>query len=139
MPKSTSAINQYLGYEFRNGSAPTTSGSFYINLSTTSITESGSGSTIVSGGGYDDVILGKNVNNWAFEYEGGITNAVVISFPSGSGVATSDWGSIMGVTVSDVEGGAPIYFYNLPSSIEVNAGDRVTFPAGSFRFMRKSR
>lgn len=139
MSKSADAINEYLNYEFRGASAPSTSGSFFINLSTTTITDSGSGSTLPPEAyNYTELVLSKSENNWTPAYEGGITNAVLISFPSGSEVSTGDWGTIMGITLSDTTKGAPRYFYNLPLSIEINDGGRITFPAGSLEFMRKS-
>ena len=134
MPKSVSKINEYLGYEFRASALPTTSGSFYINLSNAVIADDGSGSVVISGGEYSPIVLAKNENNWTEPYEGEVTNAVIISFPSGSVVSSTDWGTVKAITVSD--GGTLVYFYNLPTEIDAPQGTQIIFGGGALKFKR---
>lgn len=136
MPRSTTIINNYLKYEFRGEPLPAVGDKFFINLSTTAIDSSGSGSTIPNGNGYAELVLTKNEQNWVNQDVNEITNSVIISFPSGTGVSTGDWGTIMAITLSNTSMGAPVYFYNLQTSAEVNIGDRITFEGGSLKFKR---
>lgn len=139
MPKSIAEINKYLNYEFRNTALPATTGNFYINLSKTALTDLGTGATIPNGDNYGEVILAKTEENWTMPYDGEVTNSVIVAFPSGSAVSSGDWGTIMAVTLSHTSAGSPVYFYNLPTSVEVSLGGKITFEGGSLKFKRIKR
>ena len=137
MGKSIDRINAYLAYEFLGSGSPTTSGSFYVDLSTAIIANDGSGSVAISGGEYSTVVLAKTENNWTEPYEGEVTNAVVISFPSGSIVSSTDWGTIKSIVISDsTSGSIPVYFYNLPTEIDAPEGTQIIFGGGTLKFNR---
>jgi len=137
MGKSTARINKYLAYEFRGEALPLTSGSFYIDLSKTTIANDGTGSSVIVGGEYSPVVLSKTENNWTEPYNGEIVNTGPISFPSGSTVSSSDWGTVMAVVLSDsASAGMPVYFFNLPTEIDVPEGTQIIFAGGALKFKR---
>lgn len=140
MPITDTAINKYLNYEFRNTTITNQPSTFYVDLSTTAINTDGSGSTAITGGGYTSASLVRNTANWTESVTGEVANAVMVSFPSGSGVSTEDWGTIMAVIIrSDTSGSMPVYFSNLSPYIEAPVATRIMFSGGSLKFGRRNQ
>jgi len=141
MATLTTTINKLLNHEFNKTTISSIPNTYYINLSTTSIEDNGSGYTYLTNGegNYATVSLNRNENNWTESFEGEITNSVLVSFPSGSMVSSTDWGTIMAVAISASSDGAPIYFYNLAPYIEAPVGTRITFEGGSLKFGRRNQ
>ena len=135
----TSEINKYLNFEF-NSTATADPTTFYIDLSTSEILSDGSGSTVVIGSGYSSVSLAANSNNWTEPVEGEVTNAVMVSFPSGSLVSGDDWGTIKAIVVRNSPAAiTPIFWSNLTPYIEAPVGTRISFSGGMLKLGRRDR
>lgn len=105
----------------------TSSANLYVGLSTTTITDAGGNITEPSGGAYARVEIANNKTTWTTASGGSISNAITITFAS----ATSAWGTITDMFISDSSSAGNIYVYDdLTTSKAVTNGDTVQFNPG---------
>jgi len=122
--------NKLLDLMFRNTaySVPDT----YIALTTATISDSDTGSTIteVSGGSYARKqvnVNGGSSPTWDLAAAGLVDNTHDIAFPE----ATASWGTVVAVAVIDAAAAGNLLMYdNTLADQAVGSGDTVTFPAG---------
>lgn len=140
-----SALSDYLENKlvdliFR-GQAFAAPANLHIGLLTAAPSDAGGG-TEVAGGSYARVSVAGSLANWAGTQAGGSTAA-----SSGTGGTTSNngainfatpsagWGTVTHVGVYDAASGGNLLWYApLGVSKTINAGDTVSFPAGSLTF-----
>lgn len=123
--------NKLLDLAFRNTAytAPDT----YLGLTTATIADSNTGSTVteVSGGSYARVQINPNGGSsptWDVAASGVVDNTHDVSFPE----ATGSWGTVVAVGIFDASTAGNLLFYdNALTDQAVASGDTVTFPAGS--------
>lgn len=118
------------------GTGPTT---LHVGLFTANPTDTGGG-TEVAGNAYARVAVTSNLTNWAGTQGAGTTvastgtsgttsNNGVITFPTPT---PAGWGTVTGFGIFDAATGGNLLFWAaLTASKVINAGDPVTFPAGS--------
>lgn len=108
--------------------------SYYVGLSTTTISSSGSNVTEPTGGkGYARVEVPNNKTYFTYASTGSLVNASAIEFPTSS----SSWGTIVDVFLADTSasGTGNIWFYEtLPSSRVVQDETTVSFSASALTF-----
>jgi hypothetical protein len=122
--------NKLLDLAFRNTaySAPDT----YLGLTTATISDSNTGSTVteVSGGSYARVQVNPNGGSsptWDAAASGVVDNTHDVSFPE----ATGSWGTVVALGIFDASTSGNLLFYdNDLTDQAVSSGDTVTFPAG---------
>lgn len=123
--------NKLLDLAFRNTAytAPDT----YLGLTTATIADSNTGSTVteVSGGSYARVQINPNGGSsptWDVAASGVVDNTHDVSFPEAAG----SWGTVVAVGIFDASTAGNLLFYdNALTDQAVASGDTVTFPAGS--------
>jgi hypothetical protein len=121
--------NAVLNYVF-GGTAFTPAGTLYLGLSTTAITDAGTGMTEPTGGAYARVAITNNKTNFdtASGGDNTIGNATEISFAE----ATASWGTITHFFIYSAATGGNIYISGaLDAPKTVAAGDIARFSAGS--------
>lgn len=102
-------------------------GTVYIALYTTSPTDSGGGVEVVNSG-YTRVPLTNNTTNFPPAVNGSKSNGVAITFPMPSG----SWGVVRAFGIFDAStGGNLLRWGALGTAKTIDAGDNVSFPAGS--------
>lgn len=115
-----------LDYYF-GASANTTPASWYIGLSTTTITDSGSNITEPSGNGYARVAATNNKTTFSNASAGALANAVQLSFPQASG----SWGTVVDFFIANhltASASANIWGYGtLTASKSITSGDTASF------------
>lgn len=122
--------NKLLDLAFRNTAytAPDT----YLGLTTATISDSDTGSTVteVSGGSYARKQVNPNGGSsptWDVAASGVVDNTHDVSFPE----ATGSWGTVVAVGIFDAATAGNLLFYdNAMTDQAVASGDTVTFPAG---------
>jgi hypothetical protein len=121
------AANAIMDQIFGNTSI-TVPSTLYMGLSTTVISNSGTGVTEPSGGAYARVAITNNKVNFTTAANGLITNAVAITFPE----ATVSWGTITYIEFWDSLTGGNIWFFEaLPVAKTVQANTTVLFSIGA--------
>lgn len=105
------------------------SATFYVGLSTTTITDAGGNITEPVGNNYSRVTVTNNKTN--FSNASGtpteVSNATEIAFPQASG----SWGTITDFFVSDAVSGGNIYIYGVLTVPKViTSGDTARFAIG---------
>lgn len=126
MSISTYAANAHLDYDFGKTSytAPAT---WYITLSTVTVTASGS-YTEPTSGSYARVAVTNNKTNFSTASGSTITNLVAITFPESSG----SWGTITDIAFLDASASGNLwYFQPLPYPKAVESDTTVSFSASS--------
>ena len=99
----------------------------YLGLSTSTISDAGTGITEPSGNAYARVAIPNTTASWNTATTGSVSNKNILSFPE----ATGAWGTVTYSFVSDALTGGNILFYGtLNVEKEVTAGDTVTVKAG---------
>lgn len=94
----------------------------YVALFTTLPGEAGTGGVEVSGGGY-----ARQAVTFGAPASGSMSNGADVVFPQ----ATATWGLVAGFGLYDaLTAGNLLYFNNLTSSKQIDAGDQLKFPAG---------
>ena len=117
------ASNQILDYNFGKITY-TAPASFFVGLSTTSISSSGSNSTEPVGASYARVEVVNSKTNFRYSSNGCLVNAVSITFPESSG----SWGTITDLAFWDTSTSGSIWYYaTLPSSKVVQTTTVVSF------------
>lgn len=108
------ASNQILDYNFGkvSYSAPN---SFFVGLSTTAISTSGSNATEPVGASYARVEVVNNKSNFAYASNGCLINVGNITFPESSG----SWGTILDVALWDTLTSGSIWYYTTLSSPKI--------------------
>ena len=92
------------------GTQFTPNSTYYLGLSTTAISSSGTGATEPSGGGYARVAITNNKTNFTVSSGGIIKNQTQFEFPE----STTAWGTITYVFIADspTTGGGNILYYD---------------------------
>lgn len=133
---------QAIGLAGASAAAGTGPTSLYIGLLTANPTDATAG-TEVSGNAYARVAVTSSLANWAGTQaaasttastgtSGTTSNNAVITFPTPT---PSGWGVVTGVGIYDSASAGSLLIYSaLTVSKTINAGDSVTFPAGSLTF-----
>ena len=127
MSSTNYARNQILDYNFGSVaySVPAT---FYLGLSTTTISSSGSNATEPSGASYARVSVTNNKTNFTYSASGCVVNATEIAFAESSG----SWGTIVDVGLWDALSSGSIWYYtSLPTSKVVQTTTVVSFSASA--------
>jgi hypothetical protein len=91
---------------------------YYLGLSTTTISSSGSNATEPTGGkGYARVAVANNKSNFSYASSGCLVIAVEESFPE----STASWGTVSDIFLADTSGSATgnVWFYQALSSPKV--------------------
>lgn len=123
--------NKLLDLAFNNTAY--TSPSTYIGLTTATISDSDTGSSIteVSGGSYARVqvnINGGSSPTWDLASSGVVDNTHDVSFTE----ATASWGTVTSMAICDASSAGNLLFYdNAVTDQAVNSGDTVRFTAGN--------
>lgn len=107
MAISTYQANKVNDYLF-GGTSFSPSSTYYIGLSTTAISASGTGATEPSGGAYARVSVANNKTNFTTSTGGIVKNNIQIEFPE----STAAWGTITYVFISDSSAGGNILYYD---------------------------
>lgn len=133
---------QAIGITGASAAAGTGPTSLYIGLLTANPTDSTAG-TEVTGNAYARVTVASSLANWAGTQAAASTTAStgntgttsnnnVITFPTPT---PAGWGTVTAVGIYDAASGGTLLIYSaLTVSKTINAGDSVTFPAGSLTF-----
>lgn len=90
------------------GKIGTPDNNIYIGLSTTPITNSGTGVTEPVGGGYSRVMITNNKTSFTTATNGRLKNAIEIKFPE----STIEWGTIRYIFIADALTGGNIRYYD---------------------------
>ena len=105
----------------------TAGATLYVGLSTTTITDAGANITEPSAGAYARVAVTNNKTTWTTASGGSVSNAITITFAA----ATSAWGTVTDMFLSDSSTAGNIYVYDdLTVSKAVTSGDTVQFVPG---------
>jgi len=105
--------------------------SYFLGLSTTSISISGSNATEPSGASYARVEISNDKTSFRYSSSGCILNAIAIAFAESSG----SWGTCTTALLADDLTSGSIWFYQtLPSSIIVQNNTVVSFAASALAF-----
>lgn len=120
--------NKILDYEFGNTSYTPVS-TLYFGLSTTSISNGGSGASEPSVGAYARVaVANSDKTNWSLASNGSLSNTTTIQFPE----STASWGIITHVFIADaLTGGNILYFGTLSPNRTVAINTIVYFSASA--------
>lgn len=103
---------------------------YYIGLSTTHISTSGSNASEPTTGAYVRVPVINNKSNFSYSSSGSITNMTDITFPE----STASWGTILDVGLWDTSASATgnVWFYQaLPSPRTIDSNTVITFSASA--------
>lgn len=115
--------NKLLDAVFGNTSF-TPAGPLYVGLSSTNITDAGSGITEPSGGNYSRVGVANNTNAWSTASAGVKTNGTAIGFPT----STAPWGGVSYFFISDASSGGNIYVKGSVSPAQtISTSQKLTF------------
>jgi len=105
---------------------------WYLGLSTTTISSSGSTVTEPSASnGYSRVAVPNTKVSWTEATAGSLVTAAAFAFPQSS---TSAWGTIRSIflsTGSDPASGSVCYYYTADPSFPVTVNTVITFSSGS--------
>jgi hypothetical protein len=105
--------------------------SYFLGLSTTGISVSGSNATEPSGASYARVEISNDKTSFRYSSSGCILNAIAIAFAESSG----SWGTCTTALLADDLTSGSIWFYQtLPSSIIVQNNTVVSFAASALAF-----
>lgn len=127
MSVTTYAANKLLDYNFGRTSytVPTT---YYVLLSTTTISSTGTGATEPSGGAYARVAVTNNKTNFSAASSNTLSNATAITFTESS----ASWGTITYIALADDPTAGNIWWYEaLPSAKLVDTQTTVSFTVGA--------
>ena len=117
--------NKLLDYNF-GATAYSNPATLYVGLSTTTISDNGTGATEPSGGSYARVAVTNNKTNFGVAASGSLVNAVDFTFVE----STASWGTITYVAIYDAStAGNMLYFQPLSTSRAVPINTIVSFPA----------
>jgi hypothetical protein len=124
---SDADANNMLDVRF-GGVASSAPATYYVALSTTAPTNTGTNVTEPSGGGYARVAVTNNATNFPAAAGRSKSNGTVITFP----VATASWGTISHFALYDAAtGGAMRAWGALATPQAVASGATADFPVGS--------
>lgn len=101
----------------------------YFALSTTTISDDGTGMTEPSGGSYARKAMVANTTNFPAASAGAIANAVAVTFAT----ATASWGLVTYFAVMDaITGGNMLGYAALDTSKTIDDGDTASFAIGDY-------
>ena len=127
MAATNYARNKILDYNF-GSTAYSVPASFFMGLSTTTISVTGSNATEPSGAAYARVEISNDKTNWTYASSGCLLNSASVVFTESSG----SWGTVTNIFLSDTLTSGSIWFYEaLPSSKVVQTNTIVSFSASS--------
>ena len=122
---TTYFLNMVMGNVFKTKTSPALPANYYIGLSSTTPTTSGTGVTEPSGGAYARV----QMTNMSQPNNGVITNTAAITFPE----STGSWGTLTHYVVYDAATGGNLLFYGaLANSRTVDISTTIAFKVGEF-------
>lgn len=122
---TTYFLNMVMGNVFKTKTSPALPTNYYIGLSSTTPTTSGTGVTEPSGGAYARVQMA----NMSQPSNGVITNTAAITFPE----STRSWGTLTHYVVYDAATGGNLLFYGaLANSRTVDSNTTIAFKVGEF-------
>jgi len=125
-----SGENMVLDYYF-GASANTTPANWFIGLSTTTITDSGSNITEPVGNGYARAGGSNNKTTFSNSSAGALSNAVTLTYPT----ATGSWGTVVDFFLANhatAAASANIWGYGtLAASKTIQSGDTASFAASA--------
>lgn len=111
--------------------AITVPASYFLGLSSTQISSSGSNATEPSGASYARVEISNDKTSFRYSSSGCILNAIAISFPQTSG----SWGTMVCAGLWDASTSGSVWFYQaLPSSLIVQNNTTISFSSSSLAF-----
>lgn len=120
--------NKNLDRQF-GGTSNTVSTTFYIGLSTTTISADGTGITEPSGGSYARVSVANNKTTWDTAASGILSNLINFQFTE----STASWGTITDVFISDAASAGNLLYYGVLSAPRTVAdATTVLFAPGGF-------
>ena len=122
----TTNANLILGYLFGDDTY-TLPSNYYIGLSTTTPTATGTNITEPSGGAYARVTVPNNTTNWNTASARAVTNKLAIDFIESS----ASWGTITYFVIFDAVSGGNAQYFDSVSSRVVYTTTTVSFPVGS--------
>ena len=118
--------NELLDHVFGGGDY-TRPGTLYIALSTTTISDDGTGMTEPSGGAYARASVTNNATNWPAASGGAKSNGTAITFAQ----ATASWGTIVDFAIMDaLAAGNMLGYGTLTTSKTIDSGDTPSFAVG---------
>ena len=101
----------------------------YFALSTTAISDDGTGMTEPAAGAYARKAMANNKTTWATSSGGSLANAATVTFVT----ATASWGTISHFAIMDAAASGNMLVHGaLTSSKAVSSGDTAKFSAGDF-------
>lgn len=111
------------------GSVLTPPNILYFGLSTTTISEAGTGITEPVGNGYSRISINNNSTSFPTTTTSQKSNGVTITFPP----STGNWGEIIDFFISDsLVGGNILCYGTLTIPKTVTSGDILSFAIGNF-------
>ncbi len=114
-----------IGDEYFGSVSPSIPATYYMALSTTTITDVGGNVTEPSGGSYARVAIANNKTNFSTSASASISNLVEFSFPE----STGSWGTITYMALYEAaSGGTPTWFAPLTTARLVDSGTTLTLP-----------
>lgn len=114
MSATNYAKNQSLDLQF-GGSSYTPPANYYMGLSTTTISSSGSNATEPVGASYARVQIPNDKSHFTYASSGCLVNSGSIAFPTSSG----SWGTITNIFLSDASTSGSIWFYTVLGSPKI--------------------
>jgi hypothetical protein len=112
-----------------NQTAFTSPTNLYFALSTTTISDDGSGMTEPVGGSYARANMVANTTNFPAASGGAIANGVAITFPT----ATASWGTVTDFAIMDAAtSGNMLGYAVLTASKTIDSGDTPSFAIGDY-------
>lgn len=120
--------NNLMGYLF-SGTSYTPPTNWYIGLSTTTITQSGTGVTEpLTSAGYARIAVPRGVVYFSSPSNGTVTNIVELTFP----ISTADWGVITDFALFEsAVATTPLIYGKLTSSKTVQSGTVLVIAVGA--------
>lgn len=127
MSATNFARNKSLDLQF-GGTIFTPPNSFYLGLSSTSISTTGSGCTEPVGNGYTRVAITNDKTKFTVATAGSLLNSTLIAFPTSSG----SWGTMTNVALFDNSTSGSIWYYaQLSSPIVIQNLTTLSFAIGA--------
>lgn len=122
--------NKALDLSFGNTSY-TPPSNYYLGLSTTSISSSGSNATEPSGYGYARVQVPNDKSHFSVASSGCLVMSASAAFP----ISTGSWGTVTSVFLSDaLTSGSIWHFTTLPSPKTIDTDTTISFSASAITF-----
>jgi hypothetical protein len=114
-----------LAFSKASNTFPTT---YYVGLSTTTPTNTGTNVTEPSGGSYTRVAVTNNATNFPAATARGKSNGTIVTFPA----ATADWGIITHFVIYDAASAGTFWAWGeLTAPVDVTSATQASFGVGA--------